>query len=409
MSQEVASLVVGVPRETCPGERRVALVPASVATLARKGIEVVVEKGAGVEAGFPDAEYTERGARVLETRAEVFAQAEVILQVRAAGANPEAGQADCQLLHEGQALIAQCEPLAEAQALEGIKQAKAACYSLELVPRITRAQSMDVLSSMATVAGYKAVLLAAEKLPRMFPMMMTAAGTITPAKVFVVGAGVAGLQAIATAKRLGAIVQAYDIRPVVREQVESVGGKFVELELSAGDAEGKGGYAKAMDEEFYRKQREVMTKVIRDSDVVITTAAIPGKKAPILVTAEMVGEMAPGSVVVDLAAERGGNCELTKPGETIDSNGVCILGPVNLPASVPYHASEMFAKNMATFLLNLVHDGKYSPDLNDEIVKETLVVSDGEFVNNRVREALGLEPLPELTETEPGPNAETKE
>jgi len=392
MSQEASSLIVGVPRETFPGERRVALVPATAATLSKKGVEVVVEAGAGAEAGFPDAEYTERGARVLATRAEVFSQAQIIAQVRAAGANPDAGQADCELLQAGQVLIAQCEPLAEAQSLDGFKQAEVSCFSLELVPRITRAQSMDVLSSMATVAGYKAVLLAAETLPRMFPMMMTAAGTITPARVFVVGAGVAGLQAIATAKRLGAVVRAYDIRPVVREQVESVGGKFVELELSAGDAEGKGGYAKAMDDEFYRKQREVMTEVVRESDVVITTAAIPGKQAPILVTGEMVKEMAPGSVLVDLAAERGGNCDLTKPGETIIEHGVSILGPINLPASVPYHASEMYSRNMSTFLLNMVKDGAWSPDFEDEIVKETLVTHEGEIVHERVREALGLEP-----------------
>ncbi len=266
-------------------------------------------------------------------------------------------------------------------------------FSLELVPRITRAQSMDVLSSQATIAGYRAVLLAATTLPKMFPMMTTAAGTITPAKVFVVGAGVAGLQAIASARRLGAVVSAYDVRPVVKEQVQSLGAKFIEMGIESEQGETQGGYAKAMDEEFYRKQRELMTKVVAENDVVITTAAVPGKKAPTLVTREMVAGMAPGSVVVDVAAERGGNCELTVPGETIVENEVTILGPANLPSDVPYHASQMFAKNITTLLANLVSEGQFRFDLEDEIIRESLVAKDGQVVQAKVRELLGL---PEL-------------
>jgi NAD(P) transhydrogenase subunit alpha len=267
-------------------------------------------------------------------------------------------------------------------------------FSMELMPRITRAQSMDALSSMATVAGYKAVLIAASELPRMFPMLMTAAGTLAPAHVFVVGAGVAGLQAIASSKRLGAKVEAYDVRPAVKDQIQSLGAKFVELPIEAAEAEDKGGYAKAQDESFYRRQREMMTKVVAASDVVITTAAVPGKKAPVLITAEMVAGMQPGSIIVDLAAERGGNCELTQPGQRLVSNGVVILGPTNLASTVPYHASQMYAKNVTTFLTYLIKDGKIQTGAEDEIVRETLVTHGGQIVSPRVREALGLEPAP---------------
>jgi NAD(P) transhydrogenase subunit alpha len=264
----------------------------------------------------------------------------------------------------------------------------ATVFSLELVPRITRAQSMDVLSSMATIAGYKAVLLAAEILPRFFPMFMTAAGTIAPARVFIVGVGVAGLQAIATAKRLGAVVSAYDIRPAVKDQVKSVGAKFVEFDLQTAEAEDKGGYAKAMGEEFYRKQREMMGNVVKEQDVVVTTAAVPGKKAPILVTTEMVKLMNPGSVIVDLAAERGGNCECTKPGETVVVNGVTVMGPFNLPSTVPYHASQMFSKNLLSFFQNMVKGGKIELNLEDEIIRDTMITKGGEVVSPRIKELM---------------------
>jgi len=352
-----------------------------------------------MKAGFPDEEYSAQGAELVSDRAEVFSKADVILQVRAAGANPGAGSSDLALLREGQIMIAHCDPLSEPQSIPALAERHVTCFALEMLPRITRAQNMDVLSSMATISGYKAVLLAADALPRMFPMMMTAAGTITPARVFVMGAGVAGLQAIATARRLGAVVQAYDVRPVVKEQVESLGGKFVEMDLETETSETSGGYAKEMGEEFYRKQRELMTKVVAASDVVITTAAIPGKKAPILVTAEMVQGMAPGSVIVDLAAERGGNCELTRSGETVVEHGVTILGQENIPSSVPYHASEMYSKNISTFLLNLIAEKKLHLDLDDEIVRDTLLTRNGEVVNTRIRELLEMEPL------EPAPHA----
>jgi NAD(P) transhydrogenase subunit alpha len=385
-------MIVGVPKETFPGESRVALVPAGLPALTKAGLEVRIEQGAGRAAGHPDREYSGKGATVT-SRDEVFA-ADVILQVRAAGAAPQSGDADLARLRSGQVVIAMADPLGEPAAADRWALSGATLFALELLPRITRAQSMDVLSSMATVAGYRAVLLAADALPKMFPMLMTAAGTISPARVFIVGAGVAGLQAIATARRLGAVVSAYDVRPVVKEQVESLGGKFIELELETAGAEDKGGYAKAMDEETLAKQRAMMTRVVAESDVVITTAAVPGKKAPVLVTAEMVAGMRPGSVVVDLAAERGGNCELTRPGETVEEGGVRILGPSNLPSEVPRDASQMYAKNISTFLLHLLDEGRLKLDLEDEITRETLVARDGRVVHPRVLELLGREPEP---------------
>lgn len=385
-------MIAGIVKETFPEERRVALTPHVLPQLAKAGVEVVLESGAGDAAGFPDAAFTEKGAKVLGSRAEVFQTAEVILQVRGYGANPERGGEDLPLLREGQALIAAFEPLTAAEEVKAVADKGVTLFALELVPRITRAQSMDILSSMATIAGYKAVLLAANHLPKMFPMMMTAAGTVKPAKVFIIGAGVAGLQAIASAKRMGAQVEAYDLRPAVKEQVESLGGKFIEMELATGEAEDKGGYAKEMGEEFYRKQRELMTRVVAEQDVVISTAAVPGKKAPILITEDMVRGMMPGSVIVDLAAERGGNCELTKPGEIIEIHGVTIIGPINIPATVPFHASQMYGKNVTTFLLNMVKEGKLELDTGDEVVDESMVARNGEITNPRVREAFGMAP-----------------
>src|SRR5262245_6049469 len=316
---------IGVLKETFPGERRVALNPALVPTLVKAGHDVLVESGAGQAAGFPDAQYEAKGAKLCG-RADVFAS-ELLLQVRAAGANPVAGRNDLERYDRFQNVIAMCDPLSDPNTAKELADRGVTLFSLELIPRITRAQSMDVLSSMATVAGYRAVLLGAEALPKMFPMMTTAAGSITPAKVFVMGAGVAGLQAIASARRMGAIVSATDVRAAVREQIQSLCAKFVETPVDATKAEGTGGYAKALDEEAAKKQREAMSKVVSESDLVVTTAAIPGRKAPILVTEEMVALMQPGSVIVDLAAERGGNCALTKPGETVVVNDVTILGP----------------------------------------------------------------------------------
>jgi len=391
--QTSSGLIVAIPCEADVAENRVAIVPAMIAALKKAGLTVQVQSGAGTKAGFPDQLYIDKGAEIVADRTDLFRQADIVLQVKAFGANGEGGADDISLLKDGQVLISSCDPLTFPDSIPAVAEKGVTAFSLELVPRITRAQSMDILSSMATVAGYRAVLLAATAAPRMFPMMMTAAGTLKPARVLVIGAGVAGLQAIATSKRLGAVVYGYDIRPAVREQVESLGGKFVELDLETNQSETTGGYAKEMDTDFYRRQREAMKKVIADCDIVITTAAIPGKKAPILVTQEMVEAMAPGSVVVDLAAERGGNCEVTKAGQTINHNGVAVLGPCNLASDVPVHASEMFSKNILTFLLLMVKDGQLNIDTEDEIIRETLLTRGREIVNNRVRELLKLAPL----------------
>lgn len=372
---------VGIPKETWPGETRVAVIPAAVPPLVKAGLEVVVEPGAGVAAGFPDEAYTSHGA-ALVPRAELFRTAHIVLQVRAV-------PAEASLLNSGQAVIGFADPLGAPDAIRALASSGASLFSMELMPRITRAQSMDALSSMATITGYKGVLLAANALPRMFPMLMTAAGTVSPARVFIVGAGVAGLQAISTARRLGAKVEAYDVRPAVKEQVQSLGAKFVELALDAADSEDKGGYAVAQDETFYRRQREMMLKVVAAHDVVITTALIPGRRAPILLTAEMVEAMPPGSVVVDLAAERGGNCELTRPDEVVVHKAVTIIGPSNPPALVPYHASQMYSKNITTFLTHLLgKDGASQPTLpinpEDEITRETLLTRGGSVVHARL-------------------------
>jgi len=384
------SMIVGFVAESSPGERRVAMVPGAVSVLNKTGVEFLMQPGAGTAAGFPDNEYIEKGVRLATSREEVFRNADVILQVRGPGANPETGDADLAMLRAGQTAIGFGEALTAGDAARALAQRDVNFLAMELMPRITRAQSMDALSSMATVSGYKAVLLAADNLPRMFPMLMTAAGTVAPARVLVIGAGVAGLQAIATARRLGAVVSGYDIRAAVREQIESLGARFVVLEVEAAGAEDKGGYAKAMTEEFYARQRELLGAVLAQQSVVVTTAAVPGRKAPILITRAMVEQMAPGSLIVDIAAERGGNCELTRPGETFVHRGVAIMGPLNLPSTIPYHASQMYAKNIATFLKYLVKDGKVALSREDEIVRETLVTHAGEVVHPKVRELLGL-------------------
>jgi proton-translocating NAD(P)+ transhydrogenase subunit alpha len=382
-------MIAGVLKESHPGERRVAVIPAAVAAFQKLGIELLLEKGAGVGAGFPDSQYSEKGVTIVGAHTELVAKADLILNVRSLAARgdelaPEIGE-----LRDGQAVVGLLDALGSPRGVEAMARRGATAFALELLPRITRAQGMDVLSSQATVVGYKAVLLAADRLPRLFPMLMTAGGTLAPAKVLVIGVGVAGLQAIATARRLGAVVSAYDVRPAVKEQVESLGARFVELPLDTQDTQDAGGYAKAQGEDFLRKQRDLMAEAVAENDVVITTAAVPGKKAPVLVTAEMVAGMAPGSVIVDVAAEQGGNCELTRPGESVESGGTHVLGPVNLASSVANHASQMYAKNLGSFLGVLVRDGALAPDLEDEIVAGTLVCRGGEVVHERVREALG--------------------
>jgi H+-translocating NAD(P) transhydrogenase subunit alpha len=387
-------MIVGVPRESFPGERRVALVPAAIPNLAKAGLEVVVEAGAGIGAGYPDADYTAKGAKIVAERAEVFRAADIVVQVLCYGSNDKTGKADVPLFRNGQVLVGFLRPLGSIATIQEIASKGVTSFSVELMPRTTRAQSMDVLSSMATICGYKAVVLAADTSPRIFPMLTTAAGTITPGRVLVIGAGVAGLQAIATARRLGAVASAYDLRPAAKEQVQSLGGRFVELPIEAKDAEDARGYARPQDESFYKRQRELLGKVVAESDVVISAAVIPGKKPPILVTKEMVASMAPGSVIIDLAGERGGNCELTRPGEIVVEHGVTIIGWFNLASTVPYHASQMYARNVSAFLLHLVKDGKLQLNMDDEIVRETMLTHGGEVVNARVREFFSLPVLP---------------
>jgi len=380
-------VTVGVLKEVChttghPPERRVATVPRVVDALRKLGAEVIIESRAGESAGFLDSEYEARGAKVVASASEVVAEAQILLMVRV-GFSPA--------FNSGHTLIGFCDPLGDPRIAQELAAQGVRLYAMELVPRTTRAQSMDALSSMASIAGYKAVLLAANTLPRLFPMMTTAAGTITPARVFIIGAGVAGLQAIATARRLGAVVSAYDVREAVKEQIESLGAKYVSITLGA-KAEGQGGYAAALDEETIRKQRDQMAAVFKDQDVVITTAAVPGKKAPLLITREMVYSMSPGSVIVDLAAERGGNCELTRPGENIVERGVQILGPVNVASELPYHSSQMYARNLLEFLKLMVAKGEYKPDTDDSILAETLVARGGAIVHPRVQQILNEVP-----------------
>src|SRR5580693_98817 len=381
-------MIVGVPRESFPGERRVALVPAAIPNLTKAGLEVMVEAGAGIAAGYPDPDYAAKGAKIAASRAEVFRAADIVVQILCYGSNDKTGKADLPLFRRDQVLIGFLRPLGSIETIQEIASKGVTSFSVGVMPRTTQAQSMDVLSSMATICGYKAVVLAADTSPRIFPMLTTAAGTITPGRVLVIGAGVAGLQAIATARRLGAVASAYDLRPAAKEQVQSLGGRFIELPIEAKDAEDKRGYAKQQDESFFQRQRELLARVVAESDVVIPAAVVPGKKPPVLITTEMVKSMAPGSVIVDLAAERGGNCELTKPGETVVDHNVQILGPVNLPSEVPYHASQMYARNLLEFLKLMLIKGEFKPDTEDSILTESLVARGGSIVNPRVQAVL---------------------
>jgi NAD(P) transhydrogenase subunit alpha len=385
-------VIIGVPKESYPGDRRVALVPAVLPVLTKAGFEVQIQSGAGIEAGYVDSLYSDKGAKIVSDRAAVFAAADIVAQVLCYGANDITGKQEVPLYRRDQVLVGFLRPFGEQQVVQEVAAAGVTAFSVELMPRTTRAQSMDALSSMATVAGYKAVLIAADNHPRIFPMLTTAAGTVTPARVLVIGCGVAGLQALATARRLGAVISAYDVRPAAKEQVQSLGGRFVELPIEAKEAQDARGYATAQGEDFYRRQRELLGKVVQESDVVITTAVIPGKKAPVLVTEEMVKGMALGSVIVDLAAERGGNCDITEPGKTVVKHGVTIVGTFNLADGVPYHASMMYARNITSFLTHLIKDQKLNLNLQDEIVRETLLTRGGEIVNARVREFFKLPP-----------------
>lgn len=376
--------IVGVPKETYPGETLVALIPSHVPLLTKIGLLVLVESGAGEAAGFEDEAFRAKGAQVARDRAELFESAEILLQVRTLGANPDTGREDLSRLRPEHVLIGLADPLGRPEVTRELAHLGVTLFSMELMPRIARAQSMDVLSSLATIVGYKAVLLAAATLPKLFPMLTTAAGTIPPARVLVLGAGVAGLQAIATARRLGAAVSAYDVRLAVKEQIQSLGAKVVEAPLEVGEVEETGGYAKKLSEDIYRRQRELLTPVVAASDVIVTTALVPGRPSPILITADMVARMARGSVIVDVAAERGGNCELTRSNEVIVHHGVTVLGPTNLFSTVPTHASQMYGRNLANVLLHLCKDGSLLVDMEDEITRETLVTRGGEVVHPRI-------------------------
>ena len=384
-------MIVGVVKETFVGERRVALTPDVLPSLVKAGMEVLIESTAGDSAGFPDSEYEAKGAEIVVDKSAVFGRADAVCQVRAYGANTGAGHGELGMMRSGQVIIGLAEPLTALEPIHKIAATGARLFALELIPRTTRGQAMDVLSSQATVAGYKAVALAIDTLAKMFPMMMTAAGTIKPVKAFIIGAGVAGLQCIASAKRAGAIVSGFDVRPEVKEQIESLGAKFVEIQV--GDASGEGGYARELTEDEKKKQRELMADTVAQSDVVITTAAVPGKKAPMLISSDVVNRMKPGSLIVDMAAERGGNCESTRPDETVVQNGVTILGPTNMASTIPYHASQMFSKNISNLLKLLVKDGELAVDMEDEIIAGTLETDGGEIIHPMAREVFGLPKL----------------
>lgn len=376
-------MIVGVPKETVPGERRVALVPELIPKLTNAGLDVVVQVGAGAAAGFPDPAYMEKGARL---EAEILDKADFLLKVQPPTVEEIAR------MKEGSILISFLQPYTNFAGIKALADRKVTSFSMELMPRISRAQPMDALSAMSTIVGYKAVLIAASQLPKLFPLLMTAAGTVLPARVFVIGVGVAGLQAIGAARRLGAVVEAYDTRPAVKEQVESLGARFAELGLETKDAEDKGGYAKAQSDEFYRRQQEFMAKYVTAADVVISTALVPGQPAPRLITEEMVRAMRPGSVIIDLAAETGGNCALTEPGQQIVRHGVVIIGPLNLPSTVPFHASEMYAKTVTNYLAHIIKDGKAHLDLEDELTRGPLVTHQGEILHEVITARLAATP-----------------
>ena len=386
-------VIIAVTRELVTGEKRVSLCPNNVQSLIEAGAELWIEHDAGAQAGFSDTDYQSVGAKIISDRDKLFAGADIILQVQGFGSNTENAEQDLKRLKAKQLIIGMMDPLAQPQAASQVAKTGATAIALEMVPRISRAQSMDVLSSMATLAGYRSVLLGAEAAPRILPMLMTAAGTLQPARVLIMGVGVAGLQACATAKRLGAVVEAYDVRPAAREQIISVGATPVELDLPTESSEGAGGYAKEQTEEFLELQRKLMTEVVARQDIIITTAAVPGAKSPILVTEEMLKAMKSGSVVVDMAAERGGNCELTKMGQTVVEHGVTILGPENMASDVAYHASQMYGKNIQNLLELILKDGNINLDFDDEIVAGTVVAHDGEVPHPHMRKLLDLPSL----------------
>jgi NAD(P) transhydrogenase subunit alpha len=373
-------MIIGVPKEIVARERRVSLVPDAIPKFSN--VQVIVEKSAGEGAGFSDELYSRKGATVALDVETIYSRSDVILKVQ------PPTRSEIEALKQGQVLISFLYPLSNLETVFELLRKKATAFAMDLIPRISRAQSMDALSSQATVSGYKAVVLAADTLPKIFPMMMTAAGTISPARVFVIGAGVGGLQAIAVAKRLGAIVEAYDVRPAVKEQIESLGAKFVELPVAAQEAETAGGYAKAQSQDFYKRQQELLAEHAKIADVVITTALVPGQKAPVLISEEAVREMRPSSVIVDLAAEQGGNCALTEPGRTVIKYGVTIHGLLNLPSLMAPQASQLYSRNISSFLLAMCKEGRLDMNLNDELIRAPLVTKDGQVMHEQTKKAL---------------------
>ncbi len=383
-------MIIAVPKEIIPGERRVGLSPESIKKLIKNKVEIVIESGAGIESNYSDEDYRNAGAKIETSTETLWSSANLVLKVREPVENEALGKHEVDLMSEGATLISYLSPMVRLDTVKKLQDRKVRSFAMDLMPRITRAQSMDSLSSMSSIAGYKAVLLAASLLPKYFPMFMTAAGTIPAARVLILGAGVAGLQAIATAKRLGAIVEAFDVRPVVKEQVESLGGKFIELPVDTSESQDKGGYAKEQTEETQEKIKNLLHSHVKKSDVVITTALIPGKTAPVLVTADMVRDMSPGSVIVDLAAEAGGNCELTRPGENAPVEGITICGPTNLPAEMAFQASVLYSRNITTFLEHLLNeegDGLHI-DLEDELTLGPLVTQEGDVIHELTKKLI---------------------
>ncbi|HJQ12118.1 MAG TPA: Re/Si-specific NAD(P)(+) transhydrogenase subunit alpha [Gemmatimonadaceae bacterium] len=386
-------MLIGVPREIAPGERRVALVPEVVPQLARAGHRVIIEHDAGLRAGFTDEAYREAGAEIVDSSGEVYSQAQLLVKVQRPGRDAGSGEAELDMLRDGTVLIGLLQPSSDPALFQQLAERNITALTMELVPRTTRAQMMDALSSQSTVAGYKAVLLAANALQKFFPMLMTAAGTVRPARVLVIGAGVAGLQAIATARRIGAVVEAFDTRPVVKEQVQSLGATFIELDMHVEDAQDQGGYAKELSARHIQREKELIHERALQADVIITTALIPGRPAPLLVTAETVRAMRPGSVIVDLAGEQGGNCELTVPGDSVVRHDVTVIAPLHISSDLAFHASQMYAKNVAALVALLAPKGELNLNFGDDIIDAVTIVAGREVRHGPTRQRLGMGPL----------------
>ncbi len=408
MTDMFSAMHIGVPRELATGEKRVALVPEVVPQLLKAGNTVSIERSAGRRAGFTDEAYESAGASLVDSPLTLYSDADLVLKVQRPLRGGSAATDEISALRPGSALVGLLQPAGDPSFFRQIAERRVTSFAMELVPRTSRAQMMDALSSQSTVAGYKAVLIAASTLQKFFPMLMTAAGTVRPARVLVIGAGVAGLQAIATARRIGAVVEAFDTRPVVKEQVKSLGARFIELDVAAEEAQDSGGYARELRHEHMQREMDLIRDRAREADVIITTALVPGKRAPVLVTAQTVREMKPGAVIVDLAGEQGGNCELSRPGETVEAHGVTIVAPLHISSDLAYHASQMYARNIAAFISLLAPKGSLELNFADDIIDAVCVTADGDIRNRGIRERLGLTtaemPVPATVEEARGPN-----